>query len=123
MGMKLLLVNEGNVQLRGEGDTVLISGNIDSQAPSKFLMPFFKDVHNEVISKNIKEIKLDIRKLNFLNSSGIKELVDWILKLDTLPEEQKYVITILTNPELLWQESSISTLVYLNTKLVKKVTA
>ncbi|OHD05401.1 MAG: hypothetical protein A2086_13655 [Spirochaetes bacterium GWD1_27_9] len=115
-------VVEGNVELKAEGDTIFINGNIDCQGPGKFMNPFFSDVHNDILKNSMKNVKLDIRKLTFLNSSGIKELVEWIMKLDILSDAQKYTITILTNPEFMWQESSISTLVYLNTNYVKKVT-
>ncbi len=65
-------------------------------------------------------MKIDIKDLKFLNSSGIKEFVDWVMDLSTLSEEQQYFVEVITNPDQIWQESSISTLVYLNQKLIKK---
>ncbi|HOV14443.1 MAG TPA: SiaC family regulatory phosphoprotein, partial [Spirochaetota bacterium] len=119
--IKLITVSESNVILRAEGDIVSISGNIECEKPDKFMTPFFNEVHNEILLKGMKEIKLDIRKLGFLNSSGIKELVDWINKLNDLNDNEKYVITVLTNPDYLWQESSITTLGYLNPQFIKRV--
>jgi hypothetical protein len=102
-------------------DTLLISGSIDGRDPGKFLNPYFTRLHEAIINSGIKEINVDLTKLTFLNSSGIKEFVEWIMKIESLNENKKYNITFLTNSDLLWQESSISTLVYLNPILLKKI--
>jgi hypothetical protein len=114
-------LHENGVDIEFNDDTLYISGSIDNRNPGKFLNPYFSKLHEEIVNSGKKEVKVDLTKLTFLNSSGIKEFVEWIMKIDSLQDNRKYNITFLTNSELLWQESSISTLVYLNPMLLKKV--
>jgi len=99
---------------------VKISGIIEVREPGDILYQFFSDLHNEILEKEIKRIYLDIALLEFMNSSGIKEIVEWVLKLDDLDEKNSYKITFLYNPNILWQESSINTIIYLNEVLLSK---
>lgn len=102
--------------------SVYLSGTVLVEQPAKFMEPFFIDVHEAILDEGISEIKIDLRDLKFLNSSGIKEIVKWILKVDALPDETQYSLMFLYNPETLWQESFISSIVNLNPEIIKKVT-
>jgi len=97
-----------------------MTGNVDSAQPGKFMLPFFNEVHESIVKNDIKEIEVDIKGLNFLNSSGIKEIVAWIMKLETIPANKQYKIKFLCNKDLLWQESSISTILFLNPDLISQ---
>ena len=120
MSINNKVVKEANVELKFIDNTIYISGNIDCQNPRYFMEPFFTDIHNFLIENSIKKVITDITQLKFLNSSGIRELVDWVMKLESLSEREKYSITFLCNPDYLWQESSIATIVFLNNELVNK---
>jgi hypothetical protein len=112
-------VNESGVSMVFEDDTINISGSIDCLDPGAFMSPFLNEAHEFILEKLMKEVKVDIVKLNFLNSSGIKEFVEWIMKLEFLPEDQRYSIVFICNHEYLWQEPSIRTLAFLNPECVK----
>ena len=84
------------------------------------MTPFFERVHNSIIERGIKQIKLDITRLQFINSSGIKELIGWITKLDYISENNRYMINIKINENILWQERSASTLVNLFPEYITK---
>ena len=112
-------VNVANVEMRTEEDTVFISGTIDVPKPGEFMLPFLEEVHNNIISKKIKKVEADLQKLEFLNSSGIKELVSWLLKLEELSNEQIYTIVFIYNPSISWQEMSLKTLILLNEEQVE----
>jgi hypothetical protein len=115
-------VQKGGMELKANGTTVFISGCVNHPAPGMFIEPFISEVHNSVLSNNIKEIVVDITDLRFLNSAGIRELVDWIMKLGNLTEDKKYRIKFLCSSEYQWQESSMSTLVFLNPECTSKET-
>lgn len=123
MAISIAAINQSGVEINVSGDTIVFKGSIDCPAPGTFLNPFFKDLNKQIVSSAMKAVKVDLTNLNFLNSSGIKEFVDWVMGLSALSEAEQYTIEIVTNPDQIWQESSISTLVYLNTKLVKKTVA
>jgi len=120
MPLSVKPIEESGVVLKAEGETVTISGNIEIQEPGRIMSPFFKAVHEGILSNNIKAVRVDITKLDYLNSSGIKEIVDWVMKLDELPENKKYQIKFICNPNALWQETSISTIEFLNTDFIAK---
>ena len=84
--------------------------------------PFLNEVHASIVDNNIKDITVDITDLRFLNSAGIRELVDWVMKLNSLEDDKKYKIKFLCSSEHKWQESSMSTLIYLNPDYTSKET-
>ena len=112
-------VNVANVEMRTEENTVFISGTIDVPKPGEFMLPFLEEVHNNIISKKIKKVEADLQNLEFLNSSGIKELVSWLLKLEELSSNQIYTIVFIYNPSISWQEMSLQTLILLNEEQVE----
>lgn len=84
-----------------KGNTVTIEGEIASFEPSEFIVPFFDkiwaDYHHEM-----KHITIDIKKLKYLNSSGIAAI------LKTLRRKPKHIkVTIQTNSKFSWQAVSV----------------
>jgi hypothetical protein len=64
------------------------------QDPSTLLDPLFDKVHNGAVSSGFKTVELDVTQLNFLNSSGIKAIAKWIMKLATVDAGKKYLIKL-----------------------------
>jgi hypothetical protein len=120
--IKIDTVTNSGIEMKATGTTVYLSGSINHPRPGEFMEPFIQKVHESIIENNILEIKVDITALKFLNSAGIRELVDWVMKLSHLPEEKKYKIQFICSTEHKWQESSMSTLIYLNSDYLSKVT-
>ncbi len=104
-----------------KNDTVVITGSTKTSYPSTIMTPFFEELHGKLLEAGEKSIKIDIRQLGFLNSAGIKEIVNWILKLEKIPEIKKYKIIFVYDPEISWQESFVSSMVYLNKDMISKV--
>ena len=102
-----------NVTDSAEGLTITFSGDIDMEDPGVLLDPFFEQVHQGVIAKRLKEVTADFTGLNFLNSSGIKSVAKWIMKLGDLPSDDKYLIRIIHNKDITWQVTSLPTLTFL----------
>jgi hypothetical protein len=95
------------------GVSVIVDGDIDMQDPSVMLDPLFDKIHKGAMSSGIKQVEFDLRKLTFLNSSGIKAIAKWIMNLAGAPADKKYVIKILQNKAISWQASSLPTLTFL----------
>jgi hypothetical protein len=93
----------GKVSLRVEGQTVFVVGEIDQMSPRDFMAGFLEIVHNMVLGEDLMEVRVDVTGLAFLNSSGIKEFLSWILRRNRLPPEKKYKINFLFNPAVAWQ--------------------
>jgi len=115
-------IAESGVELKASGTTVTISGSINHPKPGMFMEPFIDEVHNSIVANGIKAISVDITNLRFLNSAGIREFVDWVMKLNELDVAKRYSIKFLCNAEHKWQESSMSTLIFLNAEYTSKET-
>jgi len=102
-----------------EGLKVTFVGDIDMEDPSIVLDPFFEKIHQGMVSKKIPFIVADFTGLTFLNSSGIKAVAKWIMKLAMLPPDQKYQIRIAHNKAITWQVTSLPTLTFLVPGAVK----
>ncbi|MBN2535531.1 MAG: hypothetical protein JXB88_21815 [Spirochaetales bacterium] len=102
-----------NVLDNPNGITVKFTGDIDMEDPSIILDPLFEKVHDGVLENNYKEVIADFRELNFLNSSGIKAVAKWIMKLSEVDDTQKYIIKIVHNKDITWQVTSLPTLTFL----------
>jgi hypothetical protein len=97
----------------GDGAKLTFSGSIDMEDPSIILDPFFEQIHKGAVSSKIPQVTLDVKALEFLNSSGIKAFAKWIMKLQTVPEGDRYKILILQNKDISWQTTSLPTLTFL----------
>ena len=93
----------GRISLRVDGDTVFIAGEIDQLSPRDFMAGFLEIVHNMVLGEALGEVKVNVTELAFLNSSGIKEFLSWILRRNRIPPEKKYRINFLFDPAVAWQ--------------------
>ncbi|MBN2351950.1 MAG: hypothetical protein JXD23_05220 [Spirochaetales bacterium] len=96
-----------------DGLGVTFAGDIDMEDPGIILDPFFDRIHQGMISKKLKEVKADFTGLNFLNSSGIKSVAKWIMRLSDLSTDAKYRITIVHSKDITWQVTSLPTLTFL----------
>lgn len=102
-----------------EGLRVSFVGDIDMEDPSIVLDPLFEKIHQGMVAKKIPFIVADFHGLTFLNSSGIKAVAKWIMKLAMLPPDQKYQIRISHNKAITWQVTSLPTLTFLVPGAVK----
>jgi hypothetical protein len=93
----------GTISLCVDGDTVFIAGEIDQLSPRDFLGGFFEIVHLMALGEALGEVKVNVTKLLFLNSSGIKEFLSWILRRNRIPADKKYKINFLFDPTVAWQ--------------------
>ncbi len=92
---------------------VKFAGEIDMEDPGIVLDPLFDRIHSGAQQMKFSEVLIDLTRLNFLNSSGIKALAKWVMKLSDLSEDKRYKIKINHNKDITWQVTSLPTLTYL----------
>ncbi len=121
LGIDPIAQDKIKIEVADNGPDMVIRfiGDIDMEDPSIILDPVFEKVHSGMVSKKIPEIVADFKGLNFLNSSGIKAVAKWIMKLAMLPADQKYRIKIAHNKAITWQVTSLPTLTFLVPGAVK----
>ncbi|WP_242345822.1 hypothetical protein [Anaeromyxobacter terrae] len=90
-----------------EGPRVVFRGTISTVNPAVILNPFVDAVHGELAKLGRRRIRVDLRELEFCNSSGFKAFIHWIERIASLPEAQRYTLHFLSNPVRKWQRTSL----------------
>lgn len=87
-----------------------LSGDIDMRDTSIEFLPFLLKIHDSLVQNNVQKLKLNLLNLTFMNSNGIKSIINWIMKVTELPEKIQYRVYISANTDIAWQESTLPVL-------------
>ena len=80
-------------------------GEIDMRDPEQALLDFLVHTDGIVAGREQKELFVDFTQLTYMNSSGIKLLITWLMGIRELPPEKQFVIIVHHDPESAWQTS------------------
>jgi hypothetical protein len=102
------------------GDTlrVKMNGAVEMRDPGELLTPYWNGLDDAARARNFKRVELDLRDVNFMNSSGILTLVRWITRAKTHAPDQAYMLVLQYDRNVTWQRTSIPTLAKLAPKIV-----
>lgn len=92
-----------------------MSGAVEMRDPGEMLNPFWTRIDEEARTRRVQSVEVDLRDLNFMNSSGILTLVRWITKLKV---SNAYRLVFRYDRNVTWQRSSIPTLAKLAPNVV-----
>jgi hypothetical protein len=102
----------------GEGRILVsLSGTADVTIRNQ-LDHFLREVHQEAQRRRAEEVTVDVRQLEFMNSSCLKCLVWWVSTVREQPTEGKYRIVFLSSPSVYWQRRSLEALACLAGDLI-----
>jgi anti-anti-sigma factor len=96
---------------------VSLSGTADVTIRNQ-LDHFLREVHQEAQRRRAEEVTVDVRQLEFMNSSCLKCLVWWVSTVQEQPTEGKYRIVFLSSPSVYWQRRSLEALACLAGDLI-----
>ncbi len=100
-----------------KGDVILLTLSGAAELGAKELLDeFLGDVF--AASDGVTTVEVDIRPLEYMNSSSFKSFLTWIVKVRELPEERRHRILFLSNPAYHWQKRSLHSLVSMGGDLV-----
>jgi hypothetical protein len=99
-----------SLENESKGLTLILKGDIDMRDTSIEFLPYLMKVHDAVIRNGISGIRLDLSGLTFMNSNGIKSLINWVMKASEMPPDKRYKISIIANSNIAWQESTLPVL-------------
>ena len=85
---------------------LIVSGEIDMRDPSIVILPYLLNIHEAVIAGGLKTISVDFSNLSYVNSSGIKTIISWLMKSKDVPDGKGYKVKIIQNSDIAWQEST-----------------
>jgi anti-anti-sigma factor len=94
-----------------------LSGNADLNVKT-MLDQLLATVHAEAQGRGVPEVEVDMRKLEFMNSSCLKCLVAWISRIQDTPPARQYRVNFRSSPALFWQKRSLQALAMLASDLV-----
>lgn len=116
-----LTVDTLSIVPRLDGDTLRIamSGAVEMRDPGHALNPYWTLIDEEARRLGLKTVELDVRDLNFMNSSGILTLVRWITRCKSAGDCYRLVLRYDRN--VTWQRASIPTLAKLASSVVVTV--
>ena len=95
-----------------------MSGSVDGRDPGAVFDPYWTTVDQAARREGITEIELDIRELEYMNSSGLLTLVRWLMKVR---EQTAYAIVIRYDRDHTWQKTSVPVLAKLAPGVVRVV--
>jgi anti-anti-sigma factor len=88
---------------------VSLRGHADVHAKSA-LDGFVAEVDREASVGPVAEVVVDMRRLEFMNSSCLKTLVTWLNNVRQRPAAEQYLIRFLQDRAAYWQERSLAAL-------------
>ncbi len=108
---------KGTAHQDGTKFNVVLKGNADYAALDALQM-LFNRAHAEAVRLGAKQIAVDLRELEFMNSSCFKCLLTWIAEIQELDIERRYKVEFLSSSQLQWQKRSLSSLRYFAADLI-----
>lgn len=86
-----------------------LKGNADYAALDALDM-LLERVHAEAKRGGVKEAVVDLRQLEFMNSSCFKSFVTWITNIQDMATSEQYKVRFVSNPSMHWQKRSLHSL-------------
>jgi len=91
--------------------SVVLRGDSDARDAGTALDDFLvKRVHPAVIAAGLKLLQLDVTGLEFLNSAGIKALVNWLIAIKKQQPQDRYFIVLQYDEGITWQSKGLKPL-------------
>lgn len=102
---------EFSASARADGGTLqtTLTGNADLNVKNQ-LDEFLLSLHRYAMSDTVSEVVVDVRNLEFINSSCLKAFVTWISSVQAQQTSDQYRIVFLSSPRLHWQRRSLHAL-------------
>ena len=112
-------IAELRAQASREGELIRLgfSGTADLRVAEE-VDAILRAVHGSVLGSDVHEVIVDMRDLEFMNSSCFKGFASWISALHGTTDGQRYKIRFLSNRAILWQRRSLHALTCLAPELV-----
>jgi hypothetical protein len=94
-----------------------LSGTVDSAPAQTELRRRLEQLHSDIRDQRMSSFTVDVRSLNFVNSSAIRLFVDWISRAHAA----RYKLVFLIDRSITWHRLSFSVLKSLSPGFVELV--
>lgn len=82
------------------------------------LAGYLHALHTRAATDHVKQVVMDLARLDFMNAACFRAFVAWIHELQELPRPRQYLIRFRWNEQLPWQRRSINALKCFATDLI-----
>jgi hypothetical protein len=106
-----VLADDDGLQVRLVG-----TAEADAMRPLNDLL---RQLHGEAVRRGTRQVTVDVRELEFMNSSCFKALVTWVGLVEELEPAKQYQIRFLSDVKRHWQERSLGALACFATHLIR----
>lgn len=86
-----------------------LNGTADLRA-AEALARMVREVHAEALRLEVTEVVIDLRSLEFMNSSCFKSFVTWLSQLQALGARRAYRLRVRSDATKHWQKRSLRAL-------------
>jgi hypothetical protein len=92
------------------GDRIVMRGTLAMRDPVASVQPALLRLHEAVCEGGLREVRLDLRELRFVNSSALRLFFAWTGWIQEEPPERRYRIVIQLDRAVGWQRLSLPTI-------------
>jgi hypothetical protein len=96
---------QGDARVEGAAVLATLQGTADFNVQEVFDR-VLREVHETALRTGATEIRLDVRKLEFVASACLKRVATWLASLTTA-RTAPYRVVFLSNPRVSWQRRSL----------------
>ena len=89
-----------------DGWTVRCNGTLDHTDASTAVQPLLLKLHQTLVTEQVKQVRLELFGVDYINSSGLKSFMSWFLKADQ-GGQPAYKINVIFDPKRTWQAVSL----------------
>jgi len=100
---------ELTTELTDGGLDLRFSGTADMHAIEP-LDTYLGAIHASALERRASRVRVDFRKLEFMNSSCFKSFVSWIGHVQEAAPSERYQIEFQSNAQMHWQRRSLNAL-------------
>jgi hypothetical protein len=100
---------KGTAHQEGQTFNLFLKGNADYAALDALEMLLTRS-HSEAVRLGAKDVVVDLRQLEFMNSSCFKCFLSWITEIQELDPDSRYKVNLLSSSQLHWQKRSLHSL-------------
>ncbi len=108
---------DAEASVHGAHMDVALTGTADLTVKRQ-LDYFLHNLHAQAQRQALGEVSVDLRRLEFMNSSCLKSLAWWVNTVQEQPPERRYRITFLSSPTMYWQRRSLNALANLAQEII-----
>lgn len=89
--------------------TATLRGNAD-HAAVELVETLLERIHTDARVLEVAGVVVDLRQLEFMNSSCFRHFIGWIAGIQELDDAHRYTVRFMSNPSFHWQRRSLQSL-------------